>query len=139
MKRSVRPRLIYAAVFLVLLVTEIIIALFVRDAFIRPYCGDILVTVLLCALVRVFVPKKLKLLPLYVFVFSVLTELAQYINIVELLGLSDIAFFRIVIGSSFSFIDILCYGVGCIIFFAAEAAVRQLSKSRTNIKTIKES
>jgi hypothetical protein len=120
MKKSVHPRIIYAAVFLTLLITEVIIALFVRDAFIRPYGGDILVTVLLCAFVRIVFPKGIKLLPLFVFAFSVLVELAQYINIVEILGLSHIAFFRIVIGTSFSWIDIICYGAGCIIFFVFE-------------------
>ena len=120
MKRSVRPRLIYAAVFLSLLITEVIIALFGRDAFIRPYGGDILVTALLCTLVRILFPKGIKLLPLYVFIFSVLVEFAQYINVVKLLGLLDIAFFRIIIGTSFSWIDIICYGAGCILFFVFE-------------------
>lgn len=123
MKRSVRPRLIYAAVFLLLLITEVIIALFVRDTFLRPYGGDILVTVLLCTLVRILFPKGIKLLPLYVFMFSVLVEFAQYINIVKLLGLSDIAFFRIIVGTSFSRIDIICYGAGCILFFVFEGLI----------------
>ena len=123
MKRSVRPRLIYAAVFLLLLITEVIIALFVRDAFLRPYGGDILVTVLLCTLVRILFPKGIKLLPLYVFIFSVLVEFAQYINIVKLLSLSDIAFFRIIVGTSFSWIDIICYGAGCILFFVFESLI----------------
>jgi len=123
MKRSVRPRLIYAAVFLLLLITEVIIALFVRDAFLRPYGGDILVTVLLCTLVRILFPKGIKLLPLYVFIFSVLVEFAQHINIVKLLGLSDIAFFRIIVGTSFSWIDIICYGAGCILFFVFEGLI----------------
>ena len=123
MKRSVRPRLIYAAVFLLLLITEVIIALFVRDAFLRPYGGDILVTVLICTLVRILFPKGIKLLPLYVFLFSVLVEFAQYINIVKLLGLSDIAFFRIIVGTSFSWIDIICYGAGCILFFVFEGLI----------------
>lgn len=132
MKSLVRPRIIYAAVFLLILITEVIIAIFVRDSFIRPYGGDILVTVLLCALVRIIFPKGIKLLPLYVFAFSVLVELAQYINIVELLGLSDIAFFRIIIGTSFSPIDIICYGAGCLIFFLAEAlTLRLASKKQT--------
>lgn len=123
MKRSVRPRLIYAAVFLLLLITEVIIALFVRDTFLRPYGGDILVTALLCTLVRILFPKGIKLLPLYVFIFSVLVEFAQYINIVKLLGLSDIAFFRIIVGTSFSRIDIICYGAGCILFFIFEGLI----------------
>ena len=132
MKRSVRPRLIYAAVFLLLLITEVIIALFVRDAFLRPYGGDILVTVLLCTLVRILFPKGIKLLPLYVFIFSVLVEFVQYINIVKLLGLSDIAFFRIIVGTSFSWIDIICYGAGCILFFVFELFICKMIGEKIN-------
>ncbi|MEE0928139.1 MAG: DUF2809 domain-containing protein [Acutalibacteraceae bacterium] len=49
--------------------------------------------------------------------------IAQYINIAELLGLSDIAFFRIIVGTSFSWIDIICYGAGCILFFVFEGLI----------------
>lgn len=132
MKRSVRPRLIYAAVFLLLLITEVIIALFVRDTFLRPYGGDILVTVLLCTLVRILFPKGIKLLPLFVFAFSVLVELAQHINIVKILGLSHIAFFRTVIGTSFSWIDIICYGAGCMLFFVFEFFICKIIGKKTN-------
>ena len=62
-----RQRLIYGAAAVVLLAAEILIALFVRDAFVRPYGGDILVTVLICCFLRIFLPDGLKLLPLYVF------------------------------------------------------------------------
>ena len=41
-----KRRGIYAIAFVLLLVTEVLIALFVRDRFIRPYGGDILVTVI---------------------------------------------------------------------------------------------
>ena len=43
-------KLIYLLIFLCLLATEIVISLFVNDAFIRPYVGDMLVTLLLCCL-----------------------------------------------------------------------------------------
>lgn len=113
-------RLWYLGAFAVLFAIEVVIALFVRDRFIRPYGGDILVTVLLCCFIRIFFPVKIKLLPLWVFLFSVFVEAMQYINIVHLLGLGNIAFFRVIVGTSFSFIDILCYGVGCLLFLLAE-------------------
>ena len=120
MKKSAHLRIIYAAAFLILLITEILIALFVNDKIVRPYVGDILVTLLICCFIRIFIPNKLKTLPVFVFAFSVLVEFAQYINVVKLLGLLDIAFFRIIIGTSFSRIDIICYGAGCILFFVFE-------------------
>ena len=120
MKKSAHLRIIYAAAFLILLITEISIVLFVNDKIVRPYVGDILVTLLICCFIRIFIPNKLKTLPVFVFAFSVLVEFAQYINVVKLLGLLDIAFFRIIIGTSFSWIDIICYGAGCILFFVFE-------------------
>ena len=37
-----------------------------------------------------------------------------------LLGLGDIEFFRILLGTSFSAADIVCYGAGCLLLWAAE-------------------
>ena len=47
-----KKRLWYAGVFVLLLGVECLIALYVRDRFIRPYVGDMLVTVLLYFFVR---------------------------------------------------------------------------------------
>ena len=106
----------YGIAFLAVLAVEILIALFVRDAFIRPYGGDILVTVLLCCFGRIFFPEKPKLLPLWVFLFAVMVEAGQYFDFVTLLGLGHSNFFRILLGSTFSWADILCYGAGCTLF-----------------------
>lgn len=65
-----KKRVNYAIVFLVLMVLEVIIALFVHDSFIRPYIGDILVVIVLYAGVRVFIPDSYRLLPLYIFIFA---------------------------------------------------------------------
>ena len=117
-----KKRIPYAIAFAVILLLEILIALFVRDAFIRPYGGDILVTILICCFVRVFFPTGVRLLPVYVFLFAALVEYGQYFDFVRLIGLADSAFFSILLGRSFSWIDILCYGAGCIAFYIAETA-----------------
>ena len=115
-----KERLFYALLFGGVFVVEVLIALFVRDNFIRPYVGDMLVAVLLCALLRIFFPEKLPLLPLYVFLFAAAVEVAQFFDIVKLLGLENISFLSIIIGRTFSFADIICYAVGCALFFIAE-------------------
>lgn len=115
-----KNRILYGIVFAVILIVEILIALFVRDAFIRPYGGDILVTVLICAFVRIFLPTGIRLLPLYVFLFAAAVEIAQYFDFVRLIGLADSTFFSTLLGRSFSWIDILCYGAGCAAFALAE-------------------
>ena len=118
-----KKRLTYALAFVILLITEILIALFVRDDFIRPYGGDILVTVLICAAVRILFPTGIRFLPLWVFLFAAGVEIGQYFDFVTLLGLGNIAFFRILLGSTFSVADLLCYAAGCVLFWAGEKAV----------------
>ncbi len=119
-----KMRLRYALCFILILITEIIIALFVQDSFIRPYGGDILVTILICCFARIFFHEKIKFLPLWVFIFALAVEIGQYFDLVSLIGVGDIEFFQILIGTSFSFMDIICYGVGCIIFFVCEKILK---------------
>ena len=118
-----KRRILYAIIFITLLCVELCIALFVHDAFVRPYIGDVLVTVLLCCLCRIAVPKGAPALPAYVFLFAALVEAAQYIDVVKLLGWEDNAILSTLIGRTFSWADILCYGVGCVAFWAAEKRV----------------
>jgi hypothetical protein len=118
-----KKRFGYAIAFTILLITEILIALFVRDDFIRPYGGDILVTVLICAAVRIVFPTGVRLLPVWVFLFAAAVEIGQYFDFVTLLGLGSIAFFRILLGSTFSPADLICYAVGCVLFWAGEKLI----------------
>ena len=122
MKKS---RITYAILFFLLLIIEVLIGLFINDNFIRPYVGDVLVTVLLCCLVRTIFPKDIPALSIYIFIFAVLVEFAQYIQIVKILGVENNPLLRTIIGTSFSPIDILCYGIGCAIFWLAEKTIRR--------------
>lgn len=101
----------------VLFIMEVLIALVMKDSFVRPYLGDFLVVILLYFIVRIFLPTKAPWLPAAVFAFSVLVEVLQYFHIVEILHLSDIAFFRVLIGGTFDIKDILCYFAGCTVCF----------------------
>ncbi|MBR5444609.1 MAG: DUF2809 domain-containing protein [Clostridia bacterium] len=115
-----KKRIGYAILFLLILVTEVLIALFVRDRFIRPYGGDVLVTVLICCFLRIFFPERPVWLPAAVFVFAAAVEAGQYFDFVSLLGLGHIPFFRILLGSTFSIPDLLCYLAGCLLFAMGE-------------------
>jgi hypothetical protein len=109
--------------FIIFFITEVLIAVYVHDDFIRPYVGDILVVILLYCFVKIFVPYKVKLMPLYIFIFSAFVEILQYLKLVEILGLQGNRFARIVIGSVFDWKDILCYGVGCILLCVYEKLI----------------
>lgn len=126
-------RLVYGTGFVILLITEILIGLYVDDNFVRPYIGDVLVTILLCCLFRTAVPKGIEALPFYVFVFATLVEIAQYFEIVKLLGLENNRLLSTIIGTSFSWIDILCYGVGCLIFWAIEIFLKRKKINTTQV------
>ena len=123
-------RLTYFLIFFGLLATEIVIALFVNDAFVRPYVGDMLVTLLLCCLCRVILPDKVRLLPVYVFVFAACVEIGQYFDLVALLGLADNRIISIVLGRTFSWMDLVCYAVGCVAAFLLD----QIINKKANVK-----
>ena len=107
----------YAALSLCLLAVEICIALFVHDSFIRPYVGDILVTVLLCCLCRAIFPRFAPAVP--VFLFAAAVEGLQWLDLAEMLGLQGTAL-GIILGSTFDWKDLLCYGLGCLLFAGGE-------------------
>lgn len=125
MNRKRKQRLLFAAAFAILFAIECYIALYVRDAFIRPYVGDILVVVLLYCLIRVVVPWGIKGLPLYVFLFAAGVELLQYFHLTELLSLDQYKLVRIVLGATFDFKDIICYGVGALLIWFMELLVKR--------------
>lgn len=115
-----KKRIIYAALFLLLLGIEIYIAENVHDGFIRPYVGDVLVVILLCCLLRVIWPNGIKYLPLYVFLFAVFIEILQGIGISSLPFIRENKSLYIALGSVFDLSDILCYAVGCALIYISE-------------------
>ncbi len=120
MKTSLKPRITYLIAFMLLVFVEVFIALLVHDSFVRPYLGDVIIVIVIYCFMRMLFPFGVKLLPLYIFLFTLAVEVAQYFDFVTLLGLDDSRFFRILLGSTFSFADIACYAAGCLICFALE-------------------
>ena len=116
----------YLIVFTIVLIIEIIIALFVKDTIIRPYVGDILVVILVYSFIRSIVKKRIRFLPIYVLIFATVVEIAQYYRIVEVLNLNNNRVISIIIGASFDFKDILCYIFGAIILLIWEEVDKKL-------------
>lgn len=110
-----KQRIKYLITFTILLCIEILIATCVHDTFIRPYVGDLLVVVVLYCIVRVIIPDKYRLIPFWIFVFAAFIECLQYLKWVERLGIENNAFLRILMGATFDWKDIVCYGIGCIL------------------------
>ena len=121
-------RVIYLAIFCGLLAVEVCIALFVHDAFVRPYVGDMLVTLLLCCMCRVAFPDEIRLLPVFVFLFAACVEIGQYFDIVALMGLADNRLLSIALGRTFSWMDLVCYAIGCVVAFGLDEVIRRSNK-----------
>ncbi len=113
-KKPKTNKLIFAAVSLILLVSEILIGKYAHG-FVRGSVGDILVVILLFSLLRIIFTDKPKILPLLVFAFAVIIEILQYFEFVSLIGMSDNRIVSIALGGTFSFGDIACYAAGAVI------------------------
>ena len=119
----------YLITFIILLIVEICIGLFVHDNIIRPFVGDALVVVLIYFFIRSFISKHIRFLAVYVFLFACLIEVGQYFNLVSLLHMENIKAVKIIIGSTFDLNDIFCYFLGTMLIFVYEA-IADFSLSR---------
>jgi hypothetical protein len=110
---------IYFALAVLLFAIEVLIALFAHDDVIRPYVGDVLVVILIYCFVKSFFDTPVLKTALFVLLFAFTVEGLQYLNIVNRLGLKDSKVAAVIIGSSFSWIDIVTYiiGIGFVLFF----------------------
>lgn len=92
--------------------TEIMIELYAHDNFIRPYAGDFLVVILIYCFLRSFFITPVLRLAIGVLLFSYVVETLQYYKLVNMLGLQHSKLARILIGTSFEWIDIISYTAG---------------------------
>lgn len=110
----------YFILTILLFIVEIFIALYVRDNFIRPYLGDVLVVILIYCFVKSFVKLPVLTVAISTLVFSFIVEFLQLINVIELLGLENSKIAQIVIGTSFSWFDLLAYLIGILLVILVE-------------------
>jgi hypothetical protein len=99
-------------IFLLILMLEIIIGTFFHDRFVRYFLGDVLIVVLICYFMRSWWAIRLWILLLGTLIFAFLTELAQYVDLIGLLGWQHSEFTRLTIGSTFDWTDLLAYTIG---------------------------
>jgi hypothetical protein len=99
---------------------EVLIALYIHDRFVRPYLGDVLVVILIYCFLKSFLKLPVLMAALLVLIFSFTIEILQFLNIVETLGLQKSKIARTVIGTSFSWIDLLTYVIGMAIVLGVE-------------------
>lgn len=100
---------------LLLFITEVCIALFMHDRFIRPFVGDVLVVMLMYYAIRSLLNLTVVSLAIGVLLFAFMVETLQYFHVVNRLGLQDNRLARIVIGTSFEWTDLLAYTIGFVL------------------------
>lgn len=113
-------RLRYFLLFIALFITEVLIALYVHDDFVRPYLGDLLVVILIYAFVRSFVKVSVNIAAFATLACAFLVEFLQFFKVVDKLGLRDNKIARIVIGTSFSSEDLVMYVLGILVVLGFE-------------------
>lgn len=107
----------------ILFVVELLIALFVRDSFVRPYLGDYLVVFLIYCAVRTVLDAPVINVAIGVLLFSYAVEVLQYFQIVNKLGLQNNTIAKTVIGYGFEWIDLVAYTMGILTILALERVI----------------
>jgi hypothetical protein len=102
----------YLLLTLLLIVIEIVIALYVHDTFVRPYMGDVLVVILLYCLLKTFFNISTVRAAVAVLLFAFAAEGLQYLHFAEQLGFQKKKLAMVLIGNSFSWLDMMAYVVG---------------------------
>ena len=110
----------YFIITVILFLIEVSIALFVKDRFIRPYLGDVLVVILIYCFVKSLVKISVHKAALGVLLFAFCIEILQYFKLVEKMKLQHNTVAKTVIGTSFSWEDMLAYISGILIVIIVE-------------------
>jgi hypothetical protein len=124
-KPSIKPVLrfnrFYFTFTVILLVIEILIAVYVHDRFIRPYFGDVLVVILVYCFLKTFLNIPVIYAAAAALLFSYAIETLQYFDIVTRLGLEESKYLAVMIGNSFAWEDMVAYtaGIAFVLLFEA--------------------
>ena len=118
--RMLRFNRTYFLLTILLLLIEILIALYAQDNMIRPYVGDLLVVILLYCLSKSFLNVSSLTIAVAVLCFAYVVEFLQYLQFVKRIGLQHSAFACIILGNAFEWLDMLAYTLGMIITLAFE-------------------
>lgn len=104
---------------------EVIIALYVRDGFVRPYLGDVLAVMGVHFALRAAAPVRPVGAAAVAFLIGCVIEGAQGVHLLDMLGLGHVTLLRIVLGSQFEWRDILAYSAGALAALAIERVFRR--------------
>jgi hypothetical protein len=110
----------YLIATITLFIIELFIGFFVYDKIIRPFIGDLLVVILLYCFVKSIFNITTTKAAIYVLIFAYFIEIMQGLTLLEFIGLSNYKIARILIGTTFSWTDIVCYTIGIAVVIITE-------------------
>ena len=123
-------RIYYALLSAVLLGTEIYIGA-CTHGWVRTSLGDILVIPLIYCLVRIFIPRVLpRVMPLIMCGIGFAAEIGQYFKLYELLGFAPHSLGAIILGTGFTWDDLLAYMAGTVLIYLGKSARGFLQKRK---------
>ncbi|MCC4222744.1 MAG: DUF2809 domain-containing protein [Pseudomonadota bacterium] len=97
---------------LVCFITLVVIALFVRDSFIRPTVGDVLVVVWLYYFLASLFSMPVNWLVSLVVLIAFAVELGQLLQVAAWLGIEPSSPLAVILGATFDWKDLLAYCIG---------------------------
>ncbi len=102
----------YFLLTLALFITEVLIGVYAHDRWIRPYGGDVLIGILIYCFIKSFFKLSVWPTTIAVLLFCYVVETLQYFHFVGMIGLAHSRVACIVLGTSFSWVDMLSYTIG---------------------------
>lgn len=117
---KLRLNKIYLIITILLFITEVLIAMFLKDGFIRHTFGDYLVVILIYCCCKSFFKIDAFKLAIGVLIFAFTIEFLQLTNLLEMLNLQDNHLAKLILGSTFHFSDLVAYTLGVITIIIIE-------------------
>jgi len=126
----VSQRGVYLIAAILIFAIEVLIALFVRDDFVRPYLGDVLAIGFVYAALRALTPLSFPQALAVTLAIALVIELAQAFGLLGALGLADNELARIVLGGVFDWHDLAAYAAGGAMIAALETLTARRAAGR---------
>lgn len=119
----------YFIAFVLLFITEVLIALFLKSGFIRHTFGDFLVVILIYCFLRSFLKGNAMAIALFTLGFAYIVEFLQLTDFLDYLGLKENKLANLIFGNSFSVQDLVAYTLGILLVLGIEMRSRFLNSN----------
>jgi len=103
----------YSLITSIILLTEVLIATYIKTGFIRHTFGDILATMLVYTFFRSFLKTNPIKLGISVLIFAFSLEFFQFLNILDFFNIQN-KIIRIVLGTTYQTSDLIAYTLGIV-------------------------